>query len=290
MALSAYLLFVFGGAALLAPWLYILAQQFPFLDELAKNPFHRFLNRALLILALAGMYPLIRALGVKSWKEAGLNFSTNWGKQWLGGFGLGLGSLFMVALLATIIGPRDWNFAHTSADYLNHFANAIFAALIVSILEELLFRGAIYTGLRKVHGWFSALIFSSTVYAIVHFFNKPPPPESIHWWTGFATLGEMLRGFADFDQLVPGFLSLTLAGIILAQLYDRTGFLFASIGLHAGWIFWLKSYNFLTVYMGTGSAWLWGSSKLTDGWSALAVLTLMMILLGTVKKDAGTAK
>jgi hypothetical protein len=45
-----------------------------------------------------------------------------------------------------------------------------------------------------------------------------------------------------------------------------------SIGLHAGWIFWLKSYGFLTREThGAARAW-WGSERLIDGWLPLAVL------------------
>ena len=56
----------------------------------------------------------------------------------------------------------------------------------------------------------------------------------------------MLAGFADFHALVPGFFSLTLAGILLGLAYQRTGNLYFSIGLHAGWIFWLKTYGAFT--------------------------------------------
>jgi CAAX protease family protein len=55
--------------------------------------------------------------------------------------------------------------------------------------------------------------------------------------------------------------------------YQRSGNLYFSVGLHAGWIFWLKSYGFLTNPGVAGNAWFWGSRKLIDGWLAFLVLS-----------------
>ena len=67
--------------------------------------------------------------------------------------------------------------------------------------------------------------------------------------------------------------------MILALAYQRTGTLYFSIGLHAGWIFWLKSYGFLTNSQAEAGTWFWGTAKLVDGWLALIVLTLVLIFL-----------
>ena len=66
------------------------------------------------------------------------------------------------------------------------------------------------------------------------------------WNSGLILLPRMLGGFADFHALVPGFFNLTLAGVLLGLAYQRTGNLYFSIGLHAGWIFWLKTYGAFT--------------------------------------------
>jgi hypothetical protein len=87
-----------------------------------------------------------------------------------------------------------------------------------------------------------------------------------------------LRGFDDLHALVPGFFNLTLAGLLLALAYQRTGNLYFSIGLHAGWIFWLKFYGFLTTPL-AANVWFWGTEKLIDGWLAFLVLTLAFFLL-----------
>ena len=124
-----------------------------------------------------------------------------------------------------------------------------------------------------------ALVISSAIYALVHFLSKPQSPAEMNWASGLELLPTMLRGFVDFGQVVPGFFNLTLAGALLALGYQRTGNLFFSIGLHAGWIFWLRSYGLLTREAAGANASFWGTSRLIDGWLALVVLSLALWLL-----------
>ena len=71
-ALTIYLMFVFLGGAVIAPWLWHFAQWFaPWFPKIAAAPFHRYLDRSFLFLALAGIWPLMRALGATSAKIVG---------------------------------------------------------------------------------------------------------------------------------------------------------------------------------------------------------------------------
>jgi membrane protease YdiL (CAAX protease family) len=89
----------------------------------------------------------------------------------------------------------------------------------------------------------------------------------------------MAGGFFEVHALIPAFLNLALVGILLALAYQRTGNLYFSIGLHAGWIFWLRSYGVFTRNSGSPLAWLFGSDKLIDGWLPLAVLALSLVVV-----------
>jgi len=164
------------------------------------------------------------------------------------------------------------------------------SALAVAVLEELLFRGALFGALRQAHHWMVALFISSTIYALVHFFQRPLPPPEITWSSGFGTLWQMMRGFGDVATLVPGFPTLTLAGMILALGYQRTGNLYFSIGLHAGWIFSLKWYGLTTLQQPKANTWIWGTDKLIDGWIALLVLAFLFVglYLSAPKRDSGS--
>jgi len=291
-SLLIYIGTIFLGAALLSPWVYRLAQWTakvsPAFDRLGAQPFHRYVHRSMLGLALVGLWPFLRSIGVNSWPAVGLVKPAG---QWrrLGiGFVLGFASLACVAVLALVGGARAFNGNITAASLSKEFVSAALTAGIVALLEELLFRGALFGALRKVHGWMLALVVSSAVYALVHFFQKPPPPPEITWASGLQMLPLMLRGFADLDMLIPGFFTLMLAGMILGLGFQQTGNLYFSIGLHAGWIFWLKFYGAATVPVSGARTWFWGTGKLIDGWFALAVLLPVLIAVWRfpMKKEA----
>ncbi|MEW6303593.1 MAG: type II CAAX endopeptidase family protein [Verrucomicrobiota bacterium] len=279
--LAVYLAAVFLGGALLAPWVYFIAQwaaeQSSVFKGIANEPFHRYVNRCLIVAALAGLWPTAKALGLQSAKDLGMaGFRGEIGRLGMG-FLLGFGSLAIVALLATLGGGRAWDLSHDAARYTKHLLNAGLAALAVPVIEELLFRGVVFGGLRKGGNWQMALVVSSVIYALVHFLERPPAPETVGWSSGLALLPRMMRGFGNIEQLVPGFFSLTFVGALLALAYQRTGALYFSMGLHGGWIFWMKSYGFLTREVPGANTAFWGTGKVTEGWLCLLVLAVVAV-------------
>jgi membrane protease YdiL (CAAX protease family) len=278
-ALVIYLGVVFIGGALLAPWLYRLAQtvahSFP---QIAGAPFHRFVDRSLLLLALAGLWPLMRSLGGTSWRETGLVPPQGQWKKFSGGLLLGFVSLAVVAGIALGSGNRIFIHGMTAHKIVGTIFSAVATAASVAILEEILFRGGIFGGLRRMFIWPLALIASSMVYALAHFLQRAEWAGAVAWNSGLILLPRMLGGFADFYALVPGFFSLTLAGILLGLAYQRTGNLYFSIGLHGGWIFCLKTYGAFTASTPRAAAWFWGTGKMVDGWLALWVLLLTLAI------------
>jgi uncharacterized protein len=282
-ALLIFALVVFAGGALLAPWLYWAVQwaagQVSALEGLARNPFHRFVNRALLGLALLGLWPLARSLGACSWADLGWTKPQGQGRRVGFGFALGFLSLAAVVGLAWAAGAREPRTDLTAARLGSKLLSAALSAVVVALLEETFFRGAIQGALRRAHSWPVALGLSSAIYALVHFFQRPASPAVVHWSSGLQILPEMLRGFVDWPSLVPGFFTLTLAGLILGLAYQRTGSLYFSCGLHAGWIFWLKFSGAITAVQPEANTWLWGSGRLIDGWVAVPALGAVFLLL-----------
>jgi membrane protease YdiL (CAAX protease family) len=279
-ALVIYIAVVFIGGALLAPWLWWLAQtgaqDFP---KIAGAPFHRFVDRSFLILALAGLWPLLRTLGAKSRWEIGLVPPYGQSKKLFGGLALGFFSLAVVAGMA--VGFHDRVLVENIGAHkiVGTIFGAIGTAVIVATLEEILFRGGIFGGLRRVIYWPIALFVSSVAYALVHFLQRAEFTGAITWHSGLELLPRMLRGFTDFHAFAPGFFNLTLAGILLGLAYQRTGNLYFSIGVHAGWIFWLKTYGAFTTEAPQAAAWFWGSGKMIDGWLAFLVLASTLFIL-----------
>ena len=278
-ALVIYTAVVFVGGALLAPWLYWLAQAFAHsFPKIAAEPFNRFVDRSLLLLALAGLWPLLRALGVTSWREAGVVGPHGQWKKLFGGLLVGSLSLAIVAGIAMVCGSRVFTRIATAHEVVAIIFNALGAAVIVAVVEEILFRGGIFGGLRKFFYWPLALVISSIIYALVHFLQRAGFTGAVTWHSGLVLLPQMLGGFVDIHALVPDFFNLTLAGILLGLAYQRTGNLYFSIGLHAGWIFWLKTYGAFTAAPPRAATWFWGTSKMIDGWLALMVLVAVLVL------------
>jgi membrane protease YdiL (CAAX protease family) len=278
-----YISIVFLGAALIAPWVFLFCQfagsHNSLFQFLAEFPFHRFVNRSLLFLTLLGLWPFLRSLGICSWKELGFApLKSHWKKS-VSGFFLGFCSLAAVAMIVILFGARTIDLRHAGISLAADLLGATLAAIAVATLEETLFRGALFGALRKTNPWPFALVISSAIYALLHFFAKPESPAVIQWNSGLIILSSMFRGFADFKMLVPGFFNLFIVGVILGFVFQRTGNLYFSIGLHAGWIFWLKSYGLLTDRVARMDFGIWGSGKIIDGWLATAVLLFVFGIL-----------
>ncbi|MEY4200246.1 MAG: hypothetical protein RLZZ265_1986 [Verrucomicrobiota bacterium] len=279
--LSIYFLGVLLGGALLAPMLFQLGRwlggEVGLLSGLASQPFHRYLNRCLLILALAGLWPLIRACGLGGAAALGFGGATErWRRL---GFGLvaGFGSLSLVALALVATGVRDWNATPTALGLLTLAGKAMLTAGVVALMEEFLFRGVIFGALRQSASLLAAIVTSAVIYSGLHFLARVEHPGAVAWYSGLMLLPRMLEGMLAPGNLWPAGLTLAVGGAALALAYQRTGSLWFSIGLHAGWVFWLKVFKSLTVPgLKPGGA-LWGSEKLIDGWFALGVMVALLV-------------
>jgi membrane protease YdiL (CAAX protease family) len=280
--LIVYLAAVFLGGAAVAPLLYkavlALAPHSTAASTLVGEPFYRYVTRSFMVIAILAFWPFFRAMGLRDSGRGIFTWDSRSGRQFLGGVLIGLGSLALIALPELAVGARSWDADRSSESVRNHLLNAFFAATLVGFLEELIFRAGVFGGLRRKQGLALALIVSSVIYSIVHFFERPANPAEVTFGSGFVVLGRMLQGLANFDAFVPGFFTLLLSGLILAQAYDMTDRIWLSFGLHAGWIFWLKTFGFFTEGGGQPGS-FWGSSKLIDGWAALIVLSFLAFLV-----------
>lgn len=284
--LVVYLVSVFLGAALLAPWLWhavqALAEAVPILRPLAQQPFHRYVNRCLLGLGLAGLFLLGRVSGIRSAAEIGWSNPSR--RPLLLGSFVGFLAMGAVACFALVFHGRVWIPPTDLSHWLRRVSSAALSAIVVGLIEELLFRGFLFGLLRRSQGFWAAGMLSSALYAWVHFFERPPRLTEVDPTAGFVTLAQMLRGFGDLQSLVPGWFTLTIGGLILALVRERTASLWFSIGLHAGWIFWLKIYGFTTAEAPGANPWIWGTGKLFDGWVAFGLMVLQALCLYAVLK------
>jgi membrane protease YdiL (CAAX protease family) len=121
-------------------------------------------------------------------------------------------------------------------------------AVAASLLEEWLFRGLLLGLWLRFAKPLAASIGTSLLFAFVHFLA---PPDGVvianpaSPFAGFELLGKILLHFTDPLFFVTDFATLFVIGMILATARLRTGALWFSIGLHAGWIAAFKGFNML---------------------------------------------
>lgn len=235
-----YLTGVLGIAALAAPWIYGLvqraAQEWPWLDVLADHPFRRYVSRCLMVLALAGLWPLLRSLRIRGWADIGLDRSVPVSRELAAGFAMGVGLFIGLLLIAVTLGMREFSPVPTVGRLVVILSGGLLSAALVAVLEEVLFRGALFGMVRRVHGWWLAMGFSTVIYAVSHFLARLHWEGPVGWAAGFGVLGRSLRALVEVRGFLPEFVVLVAAGWVLALARERSGWLWLPIGLHAGWV------------------------------------------------------
>lgn len=291
-AIVLYAVAVIIGGALLAPWLFHfvqwLAANFAPAEWLARQPFRRIFNRAVLIVALLGLWPLLRSLGIRSWTALGFVRADNWWRQVLLGFALGFVSFALAGAISVVVGARSLNFTKDSAEIVSRLLKFALTGIVVALIEETFFRGGVQGALQRAIRLTTALVVTSTIYSALHFL-KPVKvviaAEQVTWTTGFFCLSQTVSRSLLAPGVAVGFVTLFLAGLILGLAFARTGALYLPMGLHAGWVFTLKSYAYFTSANATDvGRWL-GGGALTENLATWPVLAALFGLVAWLCRD-----
>lgn len=234
-----YLLATVVLGALLAPPLYWggqwLASQgiLPWLSEVT---FRRFFHRALLVAAIALLWPTARWVAVPSVKALGLRPNP---RRWQD-LGAGFLASFLVMVGLAIVLLQLGVYKIRGEIRWEGLGKVAVSAVVVSILEEWLFRGAILGLVRRTQSWKVSLFAVSALFSILHFL-KPEETSTagqvVGWLSGFALIP---GAFGQFEQpwlVLGGFTTLFCVGWILGWARLNTRSLWMAFGLHAGWIF-----------------------------------------------------
>lgn len=232
-------------------------------DSMRRAHFSRYFNRAILLGALLMLWPTLRWLNAGREKKAMtrptgeamreqllLEANPVWWRHLLIGFVLAGGTLLLLGSLYVGLG---W---YEAVDSPKPLMRVLFTALgtgvAVGLLEEFVFRGAFHAVLAKLLKpktlfWVIAIFF-----AVIHFFNAPKSleVEAVHYGSGFWMVGKIFEHF--FSQFAnPYFLFAEFAvllsiGLVLGYTRMKTGSLWLGVGLHAGWVFGVKTLSPLT--------------------------------------------
>ncbi|MDP2603837.1 MAG: CPBP family intramembrane metalloprotease [Deltaproteobacteria bacterium] len=279
-----FALAVLAMTALLSPWAAMTWEQITSMVpgwEQYRYSFGKIFNRFFMISGIVLFFFFRRFLRLGPMDRLGLSPRAFAWRDIGRGFGLAVGSMAGLALIMSWLDVFEPFFRLSLAESLKRCASAMLAAATVGFLEEILFRGVIFKGLFEELGRARAYLIAALFYSAIHFV-KPGDAAALgplDAWIGIRYLAGSFHPFTDLTTLFPGLLGLFLIGAVLCYAFERTGTLYLSIGLHAGWIFSLKTLRVFGDFRRGDLGWMFGS---TDPKIVSGVITWLGILLVAV--------
>lgn len=214
----------------------------PLIYHVTSYSFERILSR--LIMGLGLLY-LLKNLHIQPsvWKGLRESWTQQTQALFIRCFALGFVTLLLLSFTSMAFGGRAWNPNWKGPfDLALHLLEYLASCLVIGGLEEIFFRRFLFHSLLKKRSLIMSLVLTNVIYATLHFLKKggyevPTDPGFFESLKVMASLGS---DFLDPIKLAPHFLGLFLFGLILSFAYLRSGSLWASVGLHAGTVYFLK--------------------------------------------------
>jgi len=262
-------------AAVLSPWMQWM------LSPLQVFPLHRVFSRLTMLGVLAGTLWLLRRKDLA--RREVLGYDLPWpafARRLL--LGLAAGLLLMTAALAPLflLGVREWNPARTAHLPLL-LLKGLGSGLLVALIEETFFRGAMQGALLRQNARRLALFAVPAFYAAVHFLGRASsvPADEVDATSGFTALSGFFSLYAQPLLLLDAFLALYFVGLLLALLRQRMGDIACCIGLHAGFVAMIAVFRKLSLPGASDWSFLVGRfDGLLGTWIALLAALLCVAL------------
>ena len=222
-----------------------------------------------LLAALIGGYLCTRVLEGLPWRTLGLTLHKLWARDFLIGSAIGIGSLVLAAIIATVGGGLKFslNTVHSPGRIAIALIGSALMFTFAALAEEAAFRGYPLQTFTRAQLALLGVLLTSVPFALGHLWNP---------------------------NVVPGvtFANTALAGIWLALAYLRTRSLWFPLGVHWSWNWVMGSFFGLPVsglhLVGAtflkaedvGPAWLTGGTYGLEGGVACTVaLVVSMIVI-----------
>jgi uncharacterized protein len=290
--LMIFLIVALAITCIISPWMALGADWFAatwpnLLSE--RVPFSKVFNRAFMI---AGMVTFIAYRRRLMPTELNQLLAPGTGialRHFLLGWGLALISMVLLATAMVASDVFEPYFRLSLGASISRIASALAAGITVGFFEELFFRGILFLGLRENGNALRAYVLANLFYSALHFV-KPGDDyfiDGLDLWAGFRHLLTTFAPFLEPFSLAPGLIGLFLTGVVLSYALARTGNLYLSIGLHAGWIFSLKTFRVFGNFSRGDLGWAFGS---TDPKIVSGVITWLGILLVALAISRLTAR
>ena len=265
------------GALLAAPvfnFVLWLGRTFQSLENLRDVEFERVASRCVLIVLILSSVPVFRRAGMRDWRGIGFLPDRNWWK--LAGLGLLIGSAATAGIFFGGWALGTYEIRET----LEHGAiekSVVYfvGALLVGVIEEGLFRGMFFGALRRSIGFWGGVVIASLIYSAVHFAKPRPSVGTVygHWYSGLDLIPHMFNTVDLGPRFFPLALTLFFLGMGFCAFYQRTGSLYFSIGLHAGFVWLMRIGGYFFERNEARLSWFFGDSDVvSESYIALFVV------------------
>jgi uncharacterized protein len=258
----------------------------PFLAGMREVTFEEVLTRLVLVLVVLGFYPAIRWAGVPGLRAVGFDVERPWLRSlvvgWLWGV-LSIGFLFVVAVFSGALIWQPDAYGRVAGRVTAYFVGG----LAVGLIEEVFVRGAMFGALRRFTHWGIAAFAVSFFFALLHFVSPQSPTGIVHgdWLSGLSLLPHLIYRTSDLTHYVPFGLTVFLMSLFLCALYQRQGHIHALIGLHAGWVFFLRGGRYVFERNTEVAPVFWGASdNVARSWAAFVLMLVLCVVVFVLPK------
>ena len=206
-------------------------------------PLPKIISKATQLLLVLSIFSAMAYLKVN---KADLGFAVKavFIKQLLLGFIVGFVTLMPVFIVQYGLGihiidvTRQW----TAGLVAEKMAISLSLALLISMIEEPIFRGILFVGLKKKLPVVAAILLSSAYYAALHFINSKTeiPLPQVDLLACFSLLVDAFANVLNPEHL-SAFLALLMVGVFLGTLRSEVkDSLGLCIGCHTCWVWQIK--------------------------------------------------
>jgi membrane protease YdiL (CAAX protease family) len=246
-----------------------------------RFPLSKVITKSTQLFLVLSIFPAMAYLKLNK-SDLGFAAKAVFFKQVLLGFGLGFATLMPVFIAEYALGIHIIDQTqHWTAGLLAEKALiSLLLALLISMIEEPIFRGILFAGLKKNLPVIAAIIISSAYYAALHFLDSKTeiPLQQADLFSGFTLLGEAFANLMN-PQILSAFLALLMVGIFLgvlrANIKQSLGL---CIGCHTCWVWQIKMSKSLfntdssSEYLYLVSSYDGVIGPLVSGWLSLALI------------------
>jgi hypothetical protein len=132
---------------------------------------------------------------------------------------------------------------------------ALASGIVVALLEETFFRGAMQGALQGIGATRWGLFAVPLLYSAVHFLGTAGVShDEVNAWSGFVVLQGLFSSFAQPLRILDAFVALYFVGLLLALVRRHWGDIAGCIGLHSGFVTVIATFRRISS-PGTGNEW-----------------------------------